>query len=133
MIQSVKLPVCGTIISVHVINLQKLTEVIKISSDPLECPDWTAEDWSCEILNAVKYAAIMTLSIQSKWEDTGSLNSLLSVNLATEGASSADPGSHLSYVSITLGTGRVWGSCRGEGHVVLSSNPGQVAGESGVH
>ena len=100
--------------------------VSSIRSSALHPPYRTPEDGPGEVLYLTHDAAAVTLSVESEGKQTGGLY-LVSPVRPTKMIGPADLGSHLSDVAIAIETGRVRLSNWSVLHVVLSSNPGQVA------
>ena len=95
-------------------------------------PDRTAEDGPGEVGELIKYAGVVTLSVEREVKQTGSFYAISRVIRIIEGVCPADLCSDLINISIASETGRV-SVCRGcVGHLVLSCHPGQVARQPSV-
>ena len=103
--------------------------VSSIRSSTLHRPDRTAEDGPGEVGELVHDAGVVTHSVESEGKQTGGFYAILSVPVIIEGVCPADLCSDLSDVAIASETGRVRLSSWSVLHVVLSSNPGQKAGQ----
>ena len=103
--------------------------VIVISSSALQCPNRTPKNRSCEVLDIVHNAGVVTLSVESEGKQTGGLYAFKSVPPIIKWVCPADLRSDLTDVAIASSTGRVRVSRWNVVHVVLSCNPGQEAGQ----
>ena len=103
--------------------------VSSIGSSTLHRPDRTAEDRPGEVGELVHDAGVVTHSVESEGKQTGGFYPIIPVPVITEGVCPADLCSDLSDVAIARETGRVRVSRWSVGHVVLSGNPGQEAGQ----
>ena len=103
--------------------------VSSISSSTLHRPDRTAEDGPGEVGELVHDAGVVTHSVESEGKQTGGFYAIIAVGPTIEGVCPADLCSDLSDVAIASETGRVRVSRWSVGHVVLSSYPGQEAGQ----
>ena len=100
--------------------------VSSIKSSTLHRSYRTPEDWPGEVLYIATDAAAVILSVESKGKQTGGLYAVSPV-LPTSIIGPADLGSDLSDVALASETSRVRLSSWSVLHVVLSSNPGQIA------
>ena len=98
--------------------------VIVISSSALQCPNRTPKNRSCEVLDIVHNAGVVTLSVESEGKQTGGLSAIRLVEKIIEGVCAADLCSDLSDVAIASETGKVRVSRWCVLHVVLSCYPG---------
>ena len=103
--------------------------VSSIGSSTPHRPDRTAEDGPGEVGELVHDAGVVTHSVESEGKQTGGFYAFTSVPQIIEGVCPADLCSDLSDVAIASETGRVRLSRWSVGHVVLSGNPGQEAGQ----
>ena len=103
--------------------------VSSVSSSTPHRPDRTAEDGPGEVGELVHDAGVVTHSVESEGKQTGGFYAFIPVNRVIEGVCPADLCSDLSDVAIASETDRVRVARWSVGHVVLSSNPGQEAGQ----
>ena len=103
--------------------------VSPIRPGTLHCPYRTPEDGPGEVGHLVQDAGVVALAVDSEGKQTGGFYTILPVSHIIEGVCPADLCSDLSDVAIASETGRVRLSRWCVGHVVLSSNPGQEAGQ----
>ena len=103
--------------------------VSSIRSSTLHRPDRTAEHGPGKVGELVHDAGVVTHSVESEGKQTGGFYAFISVQVIIEGVCPADLCSDLSDVAIASETGRVRVSRWSEVHVVLSSYPGQEAGQ----
>ena len=106
--------------------------IIFIRSSILQCSYRTPEERPGEVLYLTHDAAVVTLSVESEGKQTGGLYAVsrvrpTSVDFSIDWVGPADLGSDLSDVALASETGRVRLSSWSVLHVVLSSNPGQIA------
>ena len=103
--------------------------VSSISSSSLQRPDRTAENGPGKVFNLVHDAGSMTFSVESEGKETGSFYAINAVPSIIKGVCPADLCSDLSDVAVAIETGRVRVFRWSVGHVVLSRNPRQEAGQ----
>ena len=101
--------------------------VSSIRTSTLHRPDRTAEDGPGEVGELVHDAGSVIHPVESEGKQTGGFYAIKVVPQIIEGVCPADLCGDLSDVSIASETGRVRLSSWCVLHVVLSSNPGQVA------
>ena len=107
--------------------------VSSIRPGTLHRPDRTPKDGPREVLQLVHDAGVVRHSVESEGKQTFSLYAIFIVPQISEWVGPADLCSDLSDVSIASETGRVRVSRWSIGHVVLSGNPGQEAGQLRVY
>ena len=100
-----------------------------IRSSTLHRPDRTAEDGPGEVGELVHDAGVVTHSVESEGKQTGGFYTFKFVPQIIKGVCPAVLCSDLIDVAIAIETGRVRVSRWCVGHVVLSSYPGQEAGQ----
>ena len=81
--------------------------VSPIRPGTLHCPNWTAEDGSCEVGELVHDAGAVAFSVQSEGKNTESFYAIFSVIDIIEGVCPAFLCSDLGDVAIAFETGRV--------------------------
>ena len=103
--------------------------VSSIRPGTLHRPDRTPEDGPREVLQLVHDAGVVRHSVEREGKQTFSFYAILLVPVIIEWVGPADLCSDLSDVAIASETGRVRVFRWSVGHVVLSRNPGQEAGQ----